>query len=153
LAVLDAFQTAREHLQKAEHSNIALAKAIEDLPSSGKNLPQLIYAWYIENIYKYHPMYFMIGFETWYLWIVIVGPVTNVDHDLLMLKATSQATISCLADCLSILQQQQIAAPVPRSQQTQQTPAVKKPGITAHLSSLGLSDSADKKRYSNFGLL
>ena len=35
------------------------------------------------------------------------GPVSCLDHDLLLLKATSAATLSCLGECLNILQQSQ----------------------------------------------
>lgn len=38
------------------------------------------------------------------------GPcIRNIDEAMLLLKATSQATIYCLSHCLSVLQQQQIA--------------------------------------------
>ena len=33
------------------------------------------------------------------------GPLTALDQDLLLLKATSAATLSCLGECLSLLQQ------------------------------------------------
>lgn len=33
------------------------------------------------------------------------GPLSCLDQDLLLLKATSAATLSCLGECLSILQQ------------------------------------------------
>ncbi|MBN3291308.1 OSB10 protein, partial [Polypterus senegalus] len=33
------------------------------------------------------------------------GPLTSLDQDLLLLKATSAATLSCLGECLNILQQ------------------------------------------------
>uniref|UniRef100_A0A287BIQ4 Oxysterol-binding protein n=2 Tax=Sus scrofa TaxID=9823 RepID=A0A287BIQ4_PIG len=33
------------------------------------------------------------------------GPLTSLDQDLLLLKATSAATLSCLGECLSLLQQ------------------------------------------------
>lgn len=36
------------------------------------------------------------------------GKLKNTDEDLLLLKATSQATVTCLANCLSILEQQQL---------------------------------------------
>lgn len=32
------------------------------------------------------------------------GPLSSLDPDLLLLKATSAATLSCLGECLSILQ-------------------------------------------------
>uniref|UniRef100_A0A8C6U9C8 Oxysterol-binding protein n=1 Tax=Neogobius melanostomus TaxID=47308 RepID=A0A8C6U9C8_9GOBI len=35
------------------------------------------------------------------------GPLSCLDHDLLLLKATSAATLSCLGECLNILQQTQ----------------------------------------------
>lgn len=88
LAVLDAFQTASAHLQKAEQSTKNLAQMIDNLPTS--------------------------------------GPVTNLDPDLLMVKATSQATIACLTHCLSILQQQQIDASAVRSNTQQVLPGVPK---------------------------
>uniref|UniRef100_A0AAZ3Q3P4 Oxysterol-binding protein n=1 Tax=Oncorhynchus tshawytscha TaxID=74940 RepID=A0AAZ3Q3P4_ONCTS len=37
------------------------------------------------------------------------GPLSPLDQDLLMLKATSMATMNCLNDCLHILQLQQVA--------------------------------------------
>ncbi|XP_046407080.1 oxysterol-binding protein-related protein 11-like isoform X2 [Ischnura elegans] len=37
------------------------------------------------------------------------GSSTSTDHDLLILKATSAATLTCLSRCLAILQQQQLA--------------------------------------------
>lgn len=33
------------------------------------------------------------------------GPLTALDQDLLLLKATSAATLSCLGECLTLLQQ------------------------------------------------
>lgn len=33
------------------------------------------------------------------------GPLSSLDQDLLLLKATSAATLSCLGECLNILQQ------------------------------------------------
>lgn len=33
------------------------------------------------------------------------GPLTALDQDLLLLKATSAATLSCLGECLNLLQQ------------------------------------------------
>lgn len=33
------------------------------------------------------------------------GPLTALDQDLLLLKATSAATLSCLGECLHLLQQ------------------------------------------------
>ncbi|XP_059469244.1 oxysterol-binding protein-related protein 11-like isoform X2 [Neocloeon triangulifer] len=49
------------------------------------------------------------------------GSIHHLDPELLMLKATSQATILCLSQCLTILQQQQIApqgVPQPRTKKT-----------------------------------
>jgi hypothetical protein len=41
---------------------------------------------------------------------IYTGPcIRNIDEAMLLLKATAQATIYCLSQCLSILQQQQIA--------------------------------------------
>lgn len=37
------------------------------------------------------------------------GPLSPLNQDLLMLKATSMATMNCLNDCLHILQLQQVA--------------------------------------------
>ncbi|XP_077364365.1 oxysterol-binding protein-related protein 10 isoform X1 [Festucalex cinctus] len=51
------------------------------------------------------------------------GPVSCLDQDLLLLKATSAATLSCLGECLNILQQSQSQAP-PLSQATQRNHAV-----------------------------
>lgn len=41
------------------------------------------------------------------------GPLTALDQDLLLLKATSAATLSCLGECLHLLQQsvQQVGQP------------------------------------------
>ncbi|KAJ9586004.1 hypothetical protein L9F63_020342 [Diploptera punctata] len=39
------------------------------------------------------------------------GQCVNIDESMLLLKATAQATVYCLSQCLSILQQQQIAPP------------------------------------------
>ncbi|XP_024299754.1 oxysterol-binding protein-related protein 11 [Oncorhynchus tshawytscha] len=39
----------------------------------------------------------------------VAGPLSPLDQDLLMLKATSMATMNCLNDCLHILQLQQVA--------------------------------------------
>ncbi|XP_008329449.2 oxysterol-binding protein-related protein 10 [Cynoglossus semilaevis] len=49
------------------------------------------------------------------------GPVSCLDQDLLLLKATSAATLSCLGECLNILQQTQnhSQAPPPQSQACQ----------------------------------
>lgn len=35
MALLDAFSMVRDHLQKAEHCNSLLIRAVEDLPISG----------------------------------------------------------------------------------------------------------------------
>ncbi|XP_051928506.1 oxysterol-binding protein-related protein 10 isoform X1 [Hippocampus zosterae] len=45
------------------------------------------------------------------------GPISCLDQDLLLLKATSAATLSCLGECLNILQQSNSQAP-PLSQAT-----------------------------------
>ncbi|XP_065349260.1 oxysterol-binding protein-related protein 11-like [Cloeon dipterum] len=65
------------------------------------------------------------------------GAVTNLDPELLMLKATSQATILCLSQCLSILQQQQIVAPAVPLPRPKKTPL--------HYIPPQPSDLADKK--------
>ncbi|XP_061677421.1 oxysterol-binding protein-related protein 10 isoform X2 [Syngnathoides biaculeatus] len=53
------------------------------------------------------------------------GPVSCLDQDLLLLKATSAATLSCLGECLNILQQTQSHNQVPPpSQATQRNPNV-----------------------------
>lgn len=46
------------------------------------------------------------------------GPLSCLDQDLLLLKATSAATLSCLGECLNILQQTQShsQAPPPSSE-------------------------------------
>ena len=44
------------------------------------------------------------------------GPLSCLDQDLLLLKATSAATLSCLGECLNILQQSQSQAPGPASE-------------------------------------
>ncbi|XP_071440204.1 oxysterol-binding protein-related protein 11-like isoform X2 [Hetaerina americana] len=60
------------------------------------------------------------------------GTSTSTDHDLLILKATSAATLTCLSRCLAILQQQQLApitthsANVPLSLRSVPSVAVKK---------------------------
>lgn len=61
------------------------------------------------------------------------GRSTSTDHDLLILKATSAATLTCLSRCLSILQQQQLV-PISTNSSNVPTPfrsissmAVKKP--------------------------
>ncbi|KAM3858170.1 LOW QUALITY PROTEIN: oxysterol-binding protein-related protein 10 [Diretmus argenteus] len=41
------------------------------------------------------------------------GPLSCLDHDLLLLKATSAATLSCLGECLNILQQTQSHSQAP----------------------------------------
>lgn len=41
------------------------------------------------------------------------GPLSCLDQDLLLLKATSAATLSCLGECLNILQQTQSQGPPP----------------------------------------
>nr|XP_020453356.1 oxysterol-binding protein-related protein 10-like isoform X2 [Monopterus albus] len=46
------------------------------------------------------------------------GPLSCLDQDLLLLKATSAATLSCLGECLNILQQSHSQAP-PHSQASQ----------------------------------
>ncbi|XP_061616119.1 oxysterol-binding protein-related protein 10 isoform X1 [Phyllopteryx taeniolatus] len=53
------------------------------------------------------------------------GPVSCLDQDLLLLKATSAATLSCLGECLNILQQTQSHSQVPPlSQATQRNHTV-----------------------------
>lgn len=48
------------------------------------------------------------------------GPLSCLDQDLLLLKATSAATLSCLGECLNILQQTQShSQPPPQSQASQ----------------------------------
>ncbi|XP_026277867.1 oxysterol-binding protein-related protein 11 [Frankliniella occidentalis] len=96
MALLDAFSMVRDHLQKAEHCNSLLVRAVEDLPVSGPGMH-------------------------------------SSDADLLVLKATTSATLQCLGHCLSILQQQQLAPP--------STPALPPvptvPGSSQSLSSTG----------------
>lgn len=48
------------------------------------------------------------------------GPVSCLDQDLLLLKATSAATLSCLGECLNILQQTQSHGQVPPQSQASQ---------------------------------
>ncbi|KAM6899931.1 oxysterol-binding protein-related protein 10 [Xenentodon cancila] len=48
------------------------------------------------------------------------GPLSCLDQDLLLLKATSAATLSCLGECLNILQQTQSRSQVPPQTQTSQ---------------------------------
>lgn len=48
------------------------------------------------------------------------GPLSCLDHDLLLLKATSAATLSCLGECLNILQQTQTNPSAPASSQASQ---------------------------------
>ncbi|XP_006788103.1 oxysterol-binding protein-related protein 10 [Neolamprologus brichardi] len=45
------------------------------------------------------------------------GPLSCLDQDLLLLKATSAATLSCLGECLNILQQTQSRSQVPPQSQ------------------------------------
>lgn len=45
------------------------------------------------------------------------GPLSCLDQDLLLLKATSAATLSCLGECLNILQQTQSHNQVPPQSQ------------------------------------
>jgi len=45
-----------------------------------------------------------------------------LDPELLLLKATSQATILCLGQCLSILQEQQIVPQAPPQPRLKKTP-------------------------------
>lgn len=56
------------------------------------------------------------------------GPLSCLDQDLLLLKATSAATLSCLGECLNILQQTQSHSQAPpqsseRSHATQRAPS------------------------------
>ncbi|XP_051247558.1 oxysterol-binding protein-related protein 10 isoform X2 [Dicentrarchus labrax] len=46
------------------------------------------------------------------------GPLSCLDQDLLLLKATSAATLSCLGECLNILQQTQSHSQAPPQSQT-----------------------------------
>ncbi|XP_033830616.1 oxysterol-binding protein-related protein 10-like isoform X2 [Periophthalmus magnuspinnatus] len=48
------------------------------------------------------------------------GPLSCLDHDLLLLKATSAATLSCLGECLNILQQTQTNPTTPAPSQAAQ---------------------------------
>ncbi|XP_017279823.2 oxysterol-binding protein-related protein 10 [Kryptolebias marmoratus] len=48
------------------------------------------------------------------------GPLSCLDQDLLLLKATSAATLSCLGECLNILQQSHSQVPPPPPPQTSQ---------------------------------
>ncbi|XP_005740778.1 oxysterol-binding protein-related protein 10 isoform X2 [Pundamilia nyererei] len=48
------------------------------------------------------------------------GPLSCLDQDLLLLKATSAATLSCLGECLNILQQTQSRSQVPPQSQVSQ---------------------------------
>lgn len=45
------------------------------------------------------------------------GPLSCLDQDLLLLKATSAATLSCLGECLNILQRTQSSSEGPRASQ------------------------------------
>lgn len=56
------------------------------------------------------------------------GPLSCLDQDLLLLKATSAATLSCLGECLNILQQTQSHGQAPtqsseRSHAAQRAPS------------------------------
>ncbi|KAG8235075.1 hypothetical protein J437_LFUL015319, partial [Ladona fulva] len=61
------------------------------------------------------------------------GGSTSIDHDLLILKATSAATLSCLSRCLSILQHQQLipittsSSNIPMSFRGVSSTSIKKP--------------------------
>lgn len=48
------------------------------------------------------------------------GPLSCLDQDLLLLKATSAATLSCLGECLTILQQTQSHSQAPPQSQASQ---------------------------------
>lgn len=48
------------------------------------------------------------------------GPLSCLDQDLLLLKATSAATLSCLGECLNILQQTQSHSQAPPQSQASQ---------------------------------
>lgn len=52
------------------------------------------------------------------------GPLTALDQDLLLLKATSAATLSCLGECLHLLQQsvQQVGQPSHKAGASGKTP-------------------------------
>ena len=64
-------------------------KCISLLPDIWEVLPSCVSAWFV---------------------FFYSGPcIRNIDEAMLLLKATSQATIYCLSNCLSMLQQQQIA--------------------------------------------
>lgn len=49
------------------------------------------------------------------------GPLSCLDQDLLLLKATSAATLSCLGECLNILQQSHSSQAPPQSQASQRS--------------------------------
>lgn len=53
------------------------------------------------------------------------GPLSCLDQDLLLLKATSAATLSCLGECLNILQQTQSHSQAP-PQPSERHPAVQR---------------------------
>lgn len=49
------------------------------------------------------------------------GPLSCLDQDLLLLKATSAATLSCLGECLNILQQNQSHGQPPAHQSSERS--------------------------------
>lgn len=49
------------------------------------------------------------------------GPLSCLDQDLLLLKATSAATLSCLGECLNILQQTQSHGQPPAHQSSERS--------------------------------
>lgn len=109
LAVLDALRSARDNLQKAEHKNQELACFIDNIPTSE------IFFNYLFEIKKF-------GTRNLIQNEIADADVCNLDPELLLLKATSQATILCLGQCLSILQEQQIVPRAPPQPRVKKTP-------------------------------
>uniref|UniRef100_A0A665VPC6 Oxysterol-binding protein n=1 Tax=Echeneis naucrates TaxID=173247 RepID=A0A665VPC6_ECHNA len=79
------------------------------------------------------------------------GPLSCLDQDLLLLKATSAATLSCLGECLNILQQTQShSQAAPQSQTSQRNHATH--GAPSGESTLGPIPSPSGEQLKNGGL-
>ncbi|XP_056290378.1 oxysterol-binding protein-related protein 10-like isoform X2 [Pseudoliparis swirei] len=75
------------------------------------------------------------------------GPLTSLDEELLLFKATSAATLSCLGECLSMLQHNVVQA-LNQNQNQNQNHA---PCPSLNPSSAGLSQAAPAERLKSWG--
>ncbi|KAI8519454.1 Oxysterol-binding protein- protein 10 [Branchiostoma belcheri] len=103
-----AFQNVREILHQAEQQQVSLSRVIEGFDMlnifSQVSLSRVIEGFDMLNIFSQVSLSRVIeGLPS------AAQGVRSLDHDLLLLKATSQTTMQCLGQCFAILQHSHMA--------------------------------------------